>query len=212
MSQDTDGGGGGTEVAASRGWCGTETKTHHCQPLRHRNRHPPLRETLNHFYCIELSLLPAERTSKRALSLLLALLFPSRRDISLALFLPRLSPGHSRPSFFVLAFLSVTLSFPFCTPLSLPLPFPRLRRPGREIIRTRKLSHPFGCPNGISSLIRGFTAGQTNRPRCRRDNIRKRATSWPNFSFGTVSSSRYSPRTNEGFVNRVKLLGVYLNC
>lgn len=75
MSQDTDGGGGGTEVAASRGtaaWRGTETKTHHCQPLRHRNRHPPLRETLNHFYCIELSLLPAERTSKRALSLLLA--------------------------------------------------------------------------------------------------------------------------------------------
>lgn len=79
MSQDTDGGGGGTEVAASRGtaaWRGTETKTHHCQPLRHRNRHPPLRETLNHFYCIELSLLPAERTSKRALSLLLAPSFP----------------------------------------------------------------------------------------------------------------------------------------
>lgn len=64
--------------------CGTETKTRHCQPLRHRNRHPP-RETLNHFYCIELSLLPAERTSKRAfslsffLSLLLGLsLFSSR--------------------------------------------------------------------------------------------------------------------------------------
>lgn len=32
--------------------------------LRHRNQHPP-RETLNHFYCIELSLLPAERTSNR---------------------------------------------------------------------------------------------------------------------------------------------------
>lgn len=47
---------------------GTETKTRHCQPLRHRNRHPP-RETLNHFYCIELSLLPAERTSKRVFSL-----------------------------------------------------------------------------------------------------------------------------------------------
>lgn len=61
-------------MAAGRGTavrCGTETKTRHCQPLRHRNRHPP-RETLNHFYCIELSLLPAERTSKRAFSLSLS--------------------------------------------------------------------------------------------------------------------------------------------
>lgn len=59
------------KVAAGQGtavWRGTETKTRYCQPLRHRNRHPP-RETLNHFYCIELSLLPAERTSKRAPSL-----------------------------------------------------------------------------------------------------------------------------------------------
>lgn len=159
---------------------GTETKTRHCQPLRHRNRHPP-RETLNHFYCIELSLLPAERTSKRAFSLSLSFslthtqhtrarplsLFPAWASSFL---LPRLSPGHSQPSSFVLAFLPVTLSFPFCLPVS---PSPRLRRPGREIIRTRKRSHPFGCPNGISSLIRGFTAGQTNRPRCRRDNIRR---------------------------------------
>lgn len=83
-------------------WRGTETKTRHCQPLRHRNRHP-LRETLNHFYCIELSLLPAERTSKRVLSF-----SPSHGDVSLSLslplspslFLPRLSPGHSRPSSF----------------------------------------------------------------------------------------------------------------
>lgn len=43
-----------------------KTKTRHCQPLRHRNRYPP-RETLNHFYCIELSLLPTLRTSKRVL-------------------------------------------------------------------------------------------------------------------------------------------------
>lgn len=91
---------------------GTETKTRHCQPLHHRNRHPP-RETLNHFYCIELSLLPAERTSKRAFSL--SLLLPPARAISLLL--SRLSPGHSlvlRPR----AFLSVTLSFPFYPPVS----------------------------------------------------------------------------------------------
>lgn len=159
-------------MAAGRGTAaqrGTETKTHHCQPLRHRNRHPP-RETLNHFYCIELSLLPAERTSKRAFSLSHPLSLPPARGSYLSPPLSRLSPGHSQPSSFVLAFLPVTLSFPFCPP---PLPSPRLRRPGREIIRTRKRSHPFGCPNGISSLIRGFTAGQTNRPRCRRDNIRR---------------------------------------
>lgn len=206
-------------MAASRGtaaWRGTETKTHHCQPLRHRNRHPPLRETLNHFYCIELSLLPAERTSKRALSLLLAPSFPPFtpcRGISLSLFLSRLSPGHSRPSFFVLAFLPVTFSFPFCAPLSLPHLSPRLRRPGREIIRTRKLSHPFGCPNGISSLIRGFTAGQTNRPRCRRDNIRrtKEGHFLAELFIRAVSSSRYLPKTNENFVNRDKLLQVDLN-
>lgn len=77
-------------MAAGRGTAarrGTETKTHHCQPLRHRNRHPP-RETLNHFYCIELSLLPAERTSKRAFSLSLShplSLPPARGAISLLL-------------------------------------------------------------------------------------------------------------------------------
>lgn len=104
-------------------WCGTETKTHHCQPLHHRNRHP-LRETLNHFYCIELSLLPAERTSKRALSLsFLPSLSLSLRAISL--FLPRLSPGHSRLSSFVLAFLPVTLSFPFCPVSPSPTAGPR---------------------------------------------------------------------------------------
>lgn len=144
-------------------WCRTETKTHHCQPLHHRNRHP-LRETLNHFYCIELSLLPAERTSKRALSLSF---LPS---LSLSLFelslfssraFRQVIPG-SRPSF-----------SPSCRLRSLSLfaPSPRLQRPGREIIRTRKRSHPFGCPNGISSLIREFTVEQTNRPRCRQDNI-----------------------------------------
>lgn len=53
-----------------------ETKTRHCQALRHRNHHPP-RETLNHFYCIELSLLPTVRTSKRALSPFTLSLFPS---------------------------------------------------------------------------------------------------------------------------------------
>lgn len=156
---------------------GTETKTRHCQPLRHRNRHPP-RETLNHFYCIELSLLPAERTSKRVFSLSFSLSRTHTTPLSLppawaiSFLLSRLSPGHSQPSSFVLAFLPVTLSFPFCPPPS-PSVSPSLRRPGREIIRTRKRSHPFGCPNGISSLIRGFTAGQTNRPRCRRDNIRR---------------------------------------
>lgn len=157
-------------MAAGRGTAarrGTETKTHHCQPLRHRNRHPP-RETLNHFYCIELSLLPAERTSKRAFSLSSS--FSPSRSGAISLLLSRAfrqvipSP---RPS-----------SSPSCRLRSLslfapPPRLPRLRRPGREIIRTRKRSHPFGCPNGISSLIRGFTAGQTNRPRCRRDNIRR---------------------------------------
>lgn len=139
-------------------WRGTETKTCHCQPLRHRNRHP-LRETLNHFYCIELSLLPAERTSKRVLSFSL-----SHGDVSL--------------SFSLFLLLSSSRAFRQVIPGPRPsrprlpagyalFPFlPRLRRPGRrEIIRTRKRSHPFGCPNGISSLIRGFTAGQTNRPR-----------------------------------------------
>lgn len=73
-------------MAAGRGTAarrGTETKTHHCQPLRHRNRHPP-RETLNHFYCIELSLLPAERTSKRAFSLSHPLSLPPARGLSLS--------------------------------------------------------------------------------------------------------------------------------
>lgn len=156
-------------MAASQGtavWCGTETKTHHCQPLRHRNRHPPLRETLNHFYCIELSLLPAERTSKRApsrfLSLSLSLtlsswdiLFfplppaPFARSLPALVLRPRLPAGYAL--------------FPFLhTPFPPPLLSPRLLRPGREIIRTRKLSHPFGCPNGISSLIRGFTAAGAN--------------------------------------------------
>lgn len=105
-------------MAAGRGTAarrGTETKTHHCQPLRHRNRHPP-RETLNHFYCIELSLLPAERTSKRAFSLSHPLSLPPARGLSLSSSLARLSPGHSQPSSFVLAFLPVTLSFPFCPP------------------------------------------------------------------------------------------------
>ena len=94
--------GRGTEVRR-----GTETKTHHCQPLRHRNRHPP-RETLNHFYCIELSLLPAERTSKRAFSLSSSFSpsYPSYLSLSLSfslslflspLLLSRLSPGHSQP-------------------------------------------------------------------------------------------------------------------
>lgn len=135
MSQDTDEGGGRGKSGGGSGdggAHGTETKTRHCQPLRHRNRHPP-RETLNHFYCIELSLLPAERTSKRAFSLSLSLshahtdtrarplsLFPAWASSFL---LPRLSPGHSQPSSFVLAFLPVTLSFPFCLPVS---PSPRL--------------------------------------------------------------------------------------
>lgn len=113
-------------MAAGRGMVvrhGTETKTRHCQPLHHRNRHPP-RETLNHFYCIELSLLPAERTSKRVFSLSLThpLSHPPARAISFLL--SRLSPGHSRPSSFVLAFLPVTLSFPFCPSSSRPSPSP----------------------------------------------------------------------------------------
>lgn len=109
-------------MAAGRGTAarrGTETKTHHCQPLRHRNRHPP-RETLNHFYCIELSLLPAERTSKRAFSLSLILFLSLPLGGYLSPPLSRLSPGHSQPSSFVLAFLPVTLSFPFCLPPPLP--------------------------------------------------------------------------------------------
>lgn len=100
---------------------GTETKTRHCQPLRHRNRHPP-RETLNHFYCIELSLLPAERTSKRVFSLSLSLFLVHPLSLppawAISFLLSRLSPGHSQPSSFVLAFLPVTLSFPFCPPSS----------------------------------------------------------------------------------------------
>lgn len=95
-----------------------ETKTRHCQPPRHRNRHPP-RETLNHFYCIELSLLPAARTSKRR-----------------PLF-------HFRDS-------SPRLSQPPTTTEA-------------QIIRARKHSHPFGCPNGISSLIRKFTSARSPR-------------------------------------------------
>lgn len=187
---------------------GTETKTRHCQPLRHRNRHPP-RETLNHFYCIELSLLPAERTSKRV--------FPPSRAHTLFL---SLSPGLSLSS--SRAFRQVIPSplvlrprlpagyalFPF-----FPLPSPRLRRPGREIIRTRKRSHPFGCPNGISSLIRGFTAGQTNRPRCRRDNIRrtKEGRFLAELFIRGVSSSRTSVLTKSKRVLwSVKLLRVHL--
>jgi len=198
---------------------GTETKTHHCQPLRHRNRHPP-RETLNHFYCIELSLLPAERTSKRAFSLSSSFSssHPSYLSLSFSLSLSLFFslPSSSRafrqvipsPSSFVLTFLPVTLSFPFCPPPT------RLRRPGREIIRTRKRSHPFGCPNGISSLIRGFTAGQTNRPRCRRDNIRrtKEDRFLAELFIRRVSfsrESRYSLKVNE-FCGALRL-GVYKN-
>lgn len=153
-------------------WRGTETKTRYCQPLRHRNRHPP-RETLNHFYCIELSLLPAERTSKRALSLFRAppagyLFSPSFLSLPPAPFarsFPALVLRRSSPS---CRLRSLSLFAP-----SPSLPSVPLVSDGREIIRTRKRSHPFGCPNGISSLIRGFTAEQTNRPRCRRDNIRR---------------------------------------
>lgn len=105
-------------------WRGTETKTRHCQPLRHRNRHP-LRETLNHFYCIELSLLPAERTSKRVLSF-----FLSHGDVSLSLSLFLLlsssrafrqvipGPRPSRPRL-----PAGYALFPF---------LPRLRRPSRD--------------------------------------------------------------------------------
>lgn len=174
------------KVAAGQGtavWRGTETKTRYCQPLRHRNRHPP-RETLNHFYCIELSLLPAERTSKRAPSLSP---LPPAGYLFLplfCLFLPRLSPGHSRPSSFVGPHLPAGYAlFPLSPP---PV------SDGREIIRTRKRSHPFGCPNGISSLIRGFTAEQTNRPRCRRDNIRRTKEGRflaANFSFAFPSKT-----------------------
>lgn len=120
------------KVAAGQGtavWRGTETKTRYCQPLRHRNRHPP-RETLNHFYCIELSLLPAERTSKRAPSLSRA---PPAVYLFLplfCLFLPRLSPGHSRPSSFVGPRLPAGYAlFPFSPRLPPPLLSPRLRRP-----------------------------------------------------------------------------------
>lgn len=190
---------------------GTETKTRHCQPLHHRNRHPP-RETLNHFYCIELSLLPAERTSKRVFSLSLfhthplslppppgGYLFPPRapfaRSFPALVLRPRLPAGYAL--------------FPF-----LPPRLPRLRRPGREIIRTRKRSHPFGCPNGISSLIRGFTAGQTNRPRAVAEIIfggRKRAASWPNFSFAACPSqrSRYLLKVKR-VLGSVKFLRVHL--
>lgn len=55
-------------MGGTSGGCEVETKTRHCQLLHHRNHHPP-GETLNHFYCIELSLLQAGRTSKRAFSL-----------------------------------------------------------------------------------------------------------------------------------------------
>lgn len=127
--------------------CGAETKTRYCQPLRHRNHHPP-RETLNHFYCIELSLLPAERTSKRVLSV--PFLLPS-------VFLPPFVQVIPSP-WLVLAFLPTT-----SPPPPPPVPTHHLRTlfvllARREIIRTRKRSHPFGCPNGISSLIREFTA------------------------------------------------------
>lgn len=156
--RDEDGERGSAGAASG---CGAETKTRYCQPLRHRNHHPP-RETLNHFYCIELSLLPAERTSKRVLSVPFSALSPF-------VFLPTdptdtqpppppphlvVRTGYSLPSL-VLAFL-----FPStCTTATL---FVLLAR--REIIRTRKRSHPFGCPNGISSLIREFTAALTNCP------------------------------------------------
>lgn len=181
------------KVAAGQGaavWRGTETKTRYCQPLRHRNRHPP-RETLNHFYCIELSLLPAERTSKRAPSL--SLLSPAISLPLFCLFLPRLSPGHSRPSSFVGPRLPAGYAlFPFSSRPVPSLP-PAVPADGREIIRTRKRSHPFGCPNGISSLIRGFTAESKRIARTVAEIIfggRKRTASWPELFARRVFPSK----------------------
>lgn len=151
---------------------GAETKTRYCQPLRHRNHHPP-RETLNHFYCIELSLLPAERTSKRVLSVPFSPFvssFPLRTGyVPLLVVRPRLSATAA-------AAATVT------PPPYLHTLFVLLAR--CEIIRTRKRSHPFGCPNGISSLIREFTASLTNCPThpSRRDNkSSSRPVAGPNF-------------------------------
>lgn len=122
MSRDTDEAGRvkreRAKEVAGRSGCGFETKTRHCQALRHRNHHPP-RETLNHFYCIELSLLPVERTSKRpplSPSLLLHFLFLSPRTST--------SPT-SLPSFLRLAWPSHGAPFPPLRPSFTPrgLPF-----------------------------------------------------------------------------------------
>lgn len=110
-----------------------ETKTRHCQALRHRNRHPP-RETLNHFYCIELSLLAPGRERLNAPAPLVAPpppAPPAAPADAILLFQP--GPGES--------FLSTRLE----------------RASAAQIMRPRKHSHPFGCPNGITSLIREFT-------------------------------------------------------
>lgn len=88
---------------------------------------------------------------------------------AISFLLARLSPGHSQPSSFVLAFLPVTLSFPFCLPVS---PVSPTAGPGDNT--NAKAFTPLWLPKWNKFFnSRIYRRANESPARCRRDNIRR---------------------------------------